>query len=269
MGEIMLTQNFLKSRTSTRDFKEEKLSNDLIEKLNKEMSDSALKHGEEDINFALLTNCEEVYQKLQGFAGYKGIMIKAPAYIALNTLNNKPETYVKAAYAMEELITKLNELSLGNCWITLSEVSEEIKKSALKYENGDVSILLAIGHPMDESLKEHKYYDRLANSDLVYLDNFNQAASDEDLEQRGLSSIFDYAKYAPSAYNSQPWRFLIQGDKLSIYIKDYAGTVNLIDAGIIMYYIDELGKTIASNSKWDINPVLDAKEYTFIASKNL
>ena len=54
-----------------------------------------------------------------------------------------------------------------------------------------------------------------------------------------------------------------------IYIKDYAGTVNLIDAGIIMYYIDELGKTIASNSKWDINPVLDAKEYTFIASKNL
>ena len=60
-----------------------------------------------------------------------------------------------------------------------------------------------------------------------------------------------------------------EDDKLSIYIKDYAGDVNLIDAGIIMYYIDELGKTISSNSKWDIKPVVDGKEYTYIASKNL
>ena len=240
MGEIMLTQNFLKSRTSTRDFKEDNLSSKVVEELNKEMEASAREHGKEDIKFLLLTEGDDVYQKLQGLAGYKGVMIKAPSYIALNTLNDKKETYVKAAYAMEELITKLNELDLGNCWITVSEVEEDIKK-----------------------------YDRLANSDLVYIDSFDNPASDEDLEQRGLNSIFDYAKYAPSAYNSQPWRFLIEDDKLSIYIKDYAGNVNLIDAGIIMYYIDELGKTISSNSKWDIKPVVDGKEYTYIASKNL
>lgn len=265
----MLTQNFLKSRTSTRDFKEDNLTAKVVEELLLEMDNSSLKHGKDDIKFLLLRDGDEICQKLQGLAGYKGVMIKAPSYIALNTLNDKPETYVEAAYAMEELITKLNELNLGNCWITVSEVEEDIKKSAFNYVKGDVSILLAIGYPLDDTLREHKYYDRLANSDLVYIDSFNQAASDEDLEQRGLSSIFDYAKYAPSAYNSQPWRFLIEDAKLSIYIKDYVGKVNLIDAGIIMYYIDELGKTISSNSKWDIKPVLDGSEYTYIASKNL
>lgn len=269
MGEIMLTQNFLKSRTSTRDFKEDNLSSKVVEELNKEMEASAEKYGKEDIKFLLLTDGDDVYQKLQGLAGYKGVMIKAPNYIALNTLNDKKETYVKAAYAMEELITKLNELDLGNCWITVSEVEEDVKKSAFNFTEGDVSILLAIGYPLDETVREHKYYDRLANSDLVYIDSFDNPASDEDLEQRGLNSIFDYAKYAPSAYNSQPWRFLIEDDKLSIYIKDYAGNVNLIDAGIIMYYIDELGKTISSNSKWDIKPLVDGSEYTYIASKNL
>ena len=92
---------------------------------------------------------------------------------------------------MEELITKLNELKLGNCWITVSEVEEDIKKSAFNYTEGDVSILLAIGYPIDDTVREHKYYDRLANSDLVYIDSFDNPASDEDLEQRGLC-IFDY-----------------------------------------------------------------------------
>ena len=36
-----------------------------------------------------------------------------------------------------------------------------------------------------------------------------------------------------------------------------------------MYYVDELGKSISSNSKWDIKPVLDDKEYTYIATKKL
>ncbi len=269
MGEIMLTQQFLKSRTSTRDFKEEKITNDVLEKISQALEASVDIYGKNDIKFILATNGDDVYQKLQGFAGYKGVMIKAPAYIALNTLNDNPATYVKAAYATEEIITKLNDLNLGNCWITVSEVAESVKKSSFNYEEGDVSILLAIGIPVDGSLREHRYDDRLANSDLVYIDNFNTKASDEELEQRGLNLIFDYAKFAPSAYNSQPWRFLIEDDNLSIYIKDYVGNVNLIDAGIIMYYVDELGKSISSNSKWDIKPVLDDKEYTYIATKKL
>lgn len=269
MGDIMLTQNFLKSRTSTRDFKEEKIQDITLEKLNKAMLKSVENHGKDDIKFILIENGEDVYQKLQGLAGYQGVMIDAPSYIALNTLNEEPATYVKAAYSMEELITTLNELKLGNCWITVADVDDETKKSALGYDKGDVSILLAIGYPVDGSVREHRYDDRLANSDLVFIDNLNTPASDEDLEQRGLNVIFDYAKYAPSAYNSQPWRFLVEDDNLSIYIKDFKGNVNLIDAGIIMYYVDELGKSISSNSNWDIKPFIDGSEYTYIATKKL
>ena len=266
----MLTQNFLKSRTSTRDFTLNKLGEDLLKKIRTEIDEKIItQEDRNDLNFIINTDGDSVYNALDGIAGYRGIMIKAPAYIALHTLNNKAETLVKASYKLEELITSLNELGLGNCWITLADVKDSVKESTFNYEDGDVSMLLAVGYPLDESVKEHRYDDRIGNSELVYIDDFDHPASDEDLEQRGLNNIFDYAKFAPSAYNSQPWRFLIVDDQLSIYIKNYSGNVNLIDAGIIMYYIDELGKSLAMQKGWDINPQISSDKYTYIATKKM
>ena len=265
----MLTTNFLKSRTSTRDYKDKNLDENTVKKIFEIVENEAEKLGKEDLSFLVNTDGESVYKALEGVAGYRGIMIKAPAYIALNALNDNPASIVKGAYGMEEIITRLNELGIGSCWITVSDVEKTVKQSAFNFTDGDVNLLLAVGYPLDDEVHQQKYDDRLATEDLVFLDDFDTQATDEDLEQRGLNDIFDYAKFAPSTHNEQPWRFVIVDDEINLYIKDFKGDVNLIDAGIIMYYIDELGKSFAMTSGWEVNPDISSDKYTYIATKKM
>jgi len=260
----MDTKNLLKFRTSTRDYKDEKLDEAIAKKVYEIVNDEAEKLGRENLAFLLNTDGESVYKALNGVAGYRGVMIKAPAYIALDARNNDPATIVKGAYGVEEIITKLHKLGLGTCWITVSEVDEVVKQNAFNYSEGDINILLAVGYPLDDERREHSYIDRGATEDLVFLGDFDTPATDEDLEQRGLNEIFNYAKFAPSANNAQPWRFLIVDDELSLYIEDYKGDVNLIDAGIMMYYIDELSKAYAMPLGFEVEPKIGSDKYTYI-----
>lgn len=269
MGENMLTTQFLKSRTSTRDFKDMNLRKEDLEKIDKIIDSEIIKLGKDDLAFIVQTNGEAVYKALDGKAGYRGIMIKAPAYLALNTLNDNPASLVKGAYGVEEIITELNNLGIGNCWITLEDVEESAKKSAFDYDKGDVRLLLAIGYPVDETIREHKFDDRKGIGEFVFVDELGRKATDEELEQRGLDEIFAYARFAPSAYNAQPWKFLVVEDLIKLYIEDYKGSVNLLDAGIIMYYLDKLGESISMGSNWDINPEINDDKYVYIASKQL
>lgn len=265
----MLTTNFLKTRTSTRDYKDKNLDENTTKKIFEIVEAEAEKLGKEDLSFLVNTDGESVYKSLEGVAGYRGIMIKAPAYIALNTLNNNPASIVKGAYGMEEIITRLNELGLGSCWITVSDVETTVKQSAFNFTDGDVNLLLAVGYPLNDEVRQQRYDDRKPTEDLVFLGDFDTQATDEDLEQRGLNDIFDYAKFAPSTHNEQPWRFVIVDDEINLYIEDFKGDVNLIDAGIIMYYIDELGKSLAMASGWDVKPEISSDKYTYIATKKM
>ena len=260
----MDTKNLLKFRTSTRDYKDEKLDEDITKKVYEIVNNEAEKLGKQNLAFLLNTDGESVYKALNGVAGYRGVMIKAPAYIALDARNNDPATIVKGAYGVEELITKLDKLGLGTCWVTVSEVDEAVKQNAFNYSEGDINILLAVGYPLDDQKHEHSFKDRGATEDLVFLGDFDTPATDEDLEQRGLNEIFNYAKFAPSANNAQPWRFLIVDDELSLYIEDYKGDVNLIDAGIMMYYIDELSKAYAMPLGFEVEPKIGSDKYTYI-----
>ena len=36
-----------------------------------------------------------------------------------------------------------------------------------------------------------------------------------------------------------------------------------------MYYIDELGKSLAMTSGWDVNPEISSDKYTYIATKKM
>lgn len=269
MGDNMLTTQFLKSRTSTRDFKEMDLKADVLEKIDKIIDSEIIKLGKDDLAFIIQTDGESVYKALDGLAGYMGVMIEAPAYLALNTLNDNPASLVKGAYGVEELITEFNQMGLGTCWITVNDVDENIKKSIFNYDKGEVNLLLAIGYPVDETVREHKFDDRKGMGEFVFLDKLGKKASHEDLEQRGLDEIFSYARFAPSAFNAQPWRFVIIDDVIKLYIEDYKGSVNLLDAGIIMYYIDKLGESISMGSEWKIEPEINDDKYVYIAEKTL
>ncbi|MDU5913042.1 MAG: nitroreductase family protein [Anaerococcus vaginalis] len=265
----MLTTNFLKTRTSTRDFKDQDVDETKIKKIHQIITEIQNRFGESDLNYKVNENGEEVYFKLKGNAGYKGVMIKAPLYVALEIKNNNKNALVKGAYGLEELITKLEEEGLGSCYVTVSGVSDDILKSAFVNAEGKIMSILAIGEASKEEVREHRYDDRKGVNEFVFIDSLDNKASLEELEQRGLDDLFSYLRFAPSSYNSQPWRFVLVDNLVKLYLEDYKYEANLVDAGIVMYYFDQLTKDISINSNWDVDVKLDQEKFQFIAQKEL
>lgn len=70
-------------------------------------------------------------------------------------------------------------MGLGTCWIIVNDVDENIKKSILNYDKGEVNLLLAIGYPVDETVREHKFDDRKGQESLGLLDKLGKKASHE------------------------------------------------------------------------------------------
>lgn len=266
----MLTTNFLQTRTSTREFKEDEIEVSKLNKIYEYIEDIKSSLEEDDLDFEIDKNGNEVYEKLKGKAGYNGVMIKAPIYVGLAVKNKNEKALVKGAYGIEDLITKLNEADLDSCWISVDNASEEDLNSAFLDAKGDIKSILAIGEAVDEEKKEHRYDDRKGINEFVFINDLEHKASVEDLEQRGMDDLFSYLRFAPSSYNFQPWRFVLVDNFVELYIEDYKDELNLVDAGIVMYYFDQLTKDLSVvNSLWDIKPKLDNSKYVFIAKKEL
>ena len=76
-------------------------------------------------------------------------------------------------------------------------------------------------------------------------------------------------RFAPSTKNEQPWRFVLNDDDFDLYIKDYKGIENLIDAGIVMYYYTELANYNNIDANWIVKEELNDKDNCkYIASVN-
>ena len=78
--------------------------------------------------------------------------------------------------------------------------------------------------------------------------------------------IFYYVRFSPSTKNLQPWRFLIKDSKVSFLLryKDWYDSI-LIDAGIAMYYFEQLAHYDGLTSKWELVEAeeVETPDYTY------
>lgn len=267
--------NFLKDRKSVRDFKNKRVKKDLLEEIK-----SYFKEFEEDesgigFEFVLYEDGKKVFESLSGIGGYAGVMIESPHYIGLKLLDGSKNSEIYGAYYMEKLITKLTNLNLGSCWISLAGVDPKIKEILFDLEDEGMDYLLAIGHPARKNpFKSEATSSRLGVDDIVFDGEIGNPIDLDELEYRGLDDLFYYIRFAPSGYNSQPWRFILEEDKLSLLLAYSAeDELNLTDAGIIMYYFENLVKALGIENSWELvnkSDIVDGNwRYRYIGEYNL
>lgn len=264
----MKIREFMELRQSTREYKDSKLKKKEIAEVQNILKEVNDKANEFNVEFNLYID-EEIFNSLEGEGGYSGVMIKAPAYISLNMKELSDEAYIYGAYYLEDIIGKLSMMEFGTCWISLFSVDEELKKKVFN-TNDTIDFILAFGKPTHKSiLDEDQYSNRASVEDLVFFDDFNNNATIEKLENYGLDEIFYYLRFAPSAFNKQPWRFLIKDGKIDLYIENYKGNVNLTDSGIVMYYYEKLAELMGITATWDLEatPVVETDK-KFIGRTN-
>lgn len=249
----MIMSNFLKTRKSVRDFKRKKISDEKLDEVRKILQEIVKEEDlKEKIEFRLYENGDYIYYNLQGVSGYAGVMIESPHYIAIDLKDEDEKTKIFEGYYSEKLVTELNQIGIETCWITVNDIDETVKKRTFGDFSNNISYILAIGHSKARNpFLQEPFSERLGLEDIIYDRTLGKHLDIDDLERRGLGDIFFYIRFAPSTKNLQPWRFIIEDDKVELYIKYIEGEeLLLVDAGIIMYYFETLAQYLGIRNKW-------------------
>ncbi len=256
----LLMNNFLRNRKSVRDFKDKKMKDEMLGEIKGYCNQLRGEIAKEGFEFLLFEDGERIYKSLEGIGGYAGVMIKSPHYIGLNIKDNRDESLIYGAYFMENLITKLTDLNIGSCWISLKGVDEKTKKDLFQTTDGNIDYLLAIGHPVPKNpFVGDSTSSRIGVEDIVFKDEIGKSMDLGELESRGLDDLFYYIRFAPSSHNKQPWRFILKDDRVVLLLAHSPEEKpNLADAGIIMYYFENLAQAIGIDNRWNL---LDNEDY--------
>lgn len=272
----MLMNKFLEDRASTREFQKKEVKGDIINRIKEDISFIEQEEGSSNIEFRLYEYGKNISDNLKNKAGYAGVMIESPHYIALVEKNDDDMTKISGAYHMEKLVTRLNSYDLGTCWISVNSLDEQSKEKTFGEVEGDINFILAFGYSKSKRPYQQKVVsEKISVEELVFKDQICKNSLADDLEAQGLVDLFYYVRYAPSKKNLQPWRFLLEeGGKVTLLLgyEKWEDSL-LIDAGVIMYYFDELAKRQGSRNKWQlIEPKEEeacGKKYRYIAQYQL
>lgn len=257
----------VEKRHSTRDFKHYPLTDEdkrYLDGLWESPPDLIKTSG---VEFKFIENGFELAPKLEGLAGYFGIMIHAPHYYAVYA-DAHDLSYKLAGYIGEWFILKAIKRDLGFCWIEVKD-TESLKVNLGIHSPKEIVALIAIGYPKREfkqstiyassrpgnlsTLTELGYPNIDIKADqgparahksimeMTHFDSFNDVPSLNKIEQYGLNRPIFYMRYAPSYKNLQPWHFLIQSGNIYMimYQPDFVPeSIKCLDAGIGMLYFE-------------------------------
>lgn len=226
--------NIIYGRKSIRKYSDENLSSKLLEQI-LNMANSSQRLYDIDMQVHLAEDGKSIYNILKGIVGNYG-KVYAPHYLVV-TSEHKEGCFENVGFSLEPVILKLTSMGIGTCWVGIP-VNEEGLKNIVNYgDNQHHVILIAFGYPLDKDrLLRTNPYQRKQLSEII------EGQTDEM-----LTKILDSARVAPSAMNSQPWRFVVDGDIIHLYIvnssiltklsNNHLAIMNRIDAGIALSHI--------------------------------
>ena len=144
----------------------------------------------------------EIIDNTKKKADLKGLWkVEAPYYMAV--YSETEEGFEKnAGYVMEQMILYLTAKGLGSCYLGSVKPRQMIK-------NGKKFVMLvAFGYAEGRLYRE---------SPLAKRHPLNQLCIFKEEAGEQMKTILKAARLAPSAYNSQPWRFIVYADRLYVF----------------------------------------------------
>lgn len=221
-------------RHSTRMFNMEPLDEKSLERVREVILNPPNLFEALKVTFTLIEDGQEFSEKSSGIIGAYN-KIKAPHFLVL-TVEEKPGHRQAAGYSLAHVILLLNDLGIGTC-VTYPNVDKSIILKYMDIHEGDVPILfIPFGTPANptELYQKPDPSKRRPLKDLIV----------EGPVKRKYKYILEAARLAPSSFNTQPWRFAVNNNKIHLlriklgFIKNKLfSSSNKIDMGIALAYM--------------------------------
>ncbi|MFW6197156.1 MAG: nitroreductase family protein [Thermoplasmatota archaeon] len=221
-------------RRSVRKYSDEKLSSSLLNKLDKYTEELNKLYEDIDIDVHIVKDGSKIQNIMSGIIGSYG-KIRAPHYMII-TSEQKDGYLENVGFALEPVILKLTTAKIGTCWIGGHVPKDRLEDILDIKESHEAVIVISLGYAENNPLRDRKQAKRKSISDITV----------GNLEE-GWKEMIESARFAPSAVNSQPWRFKSDKNKLHAYsvkrsrftkmIASDLHLLNRIDVGIALSHI--------------------------------
>ncbi|ARC85446.1 nitroreductase family protein [Clostridium argentinense CDC 2741] len=242
-------------RCSIRKYKLEPLASSILKEV-EEYTHIIPKLSDIDMKIHIVEDGKKIQDISKGIIGSYG-KIKAPHYLVV-TSEEKPGYMENVGYSLEHLVLKLTTLNLGTCWIG-GFIKKELLTNVIEMPNNHVAVIvISFGYPLhyeDATPKklEDNLIDTIGFNPNRETDIPSKLAS--SAKRKALSEIIDCnltedwleimnaVRHAPSAINSQPWRFFKKDNIIHMYrikrgkIAKNLDHINKIDSGIALCHL--------------------------------
>jgi nitroreductase len=177
--------------------------------------------------------------------GTYGFVKNAPSFFG-GVIKNTFEAIIDYGYLFEHIILELTKKEYGTVWL-----GGTFSRSAFQSQVGDNEVIPAIspvGYPEEKlSLMEKairlsiKADRRKPIEELFFIKDFQNPIQ----ENHHYMKYLELVRLAPSASNKQPWRVIVQENKIHFYLErtqNYAQTIPFVmqalDMGIAIYHFE-------------------------------
>lgn len=215
----MNTFDAIFSRRSVRHFRNEKLEWEVISDILEYANKLPMLIEGISVEFKLVSNIEAK----QGFRG--PFSVKAPYYLCVSS-EDKEDYLLNAGYLMQQMDLYITSKGLGACFVGVGPGSA--LKSTMKYK---YVIALAFGKGASELYRDSSKAKRLPEKELIV---YKEEVTPD------IKQVLAAARLAPSAYNNQPWRFVVYNKRIHVFstknlkIARILDSKKMIDMGIMM-----------------------------------
>ncbi|MFP4001141.1 MAG: nitroreductase family protein [Thermoplasmata archaeon] len=228
-------------RKSVRKYSSQGLSDEDLADIKKKIEDLDPLNEDIDSEIYLAKEGERVQKTFSGLKS-KVAKVEAPYYL-LGTSEEKEGYLVNMGFLLEGSVLYLTERKLGSCWLGAG-LNEDLLKEVYDLEYGLV-IMVAFGDSEEgkKNLREHPEKAKRKSLSEIVLNDLSEVPDD-------WRKIIDAVKMAPSALNSQPWRFYFDESGTHLFIKKGGifkslvrkvtdlKRLNRIDAGIALKHLE-------------------------------
>ncbi len=208
------------SRKSIRSFYQETIDWEVIEDILRFADSLPMLTKDIKVEFKLISNIEQN----QGFNS--PFAVRAPYYICLSS-EKKDDYLLNAGYLMQQLSLYIETKELGTCFLGAASPGWGLKKTM----TFDYVITLAFGKSKVPLYRDPFLAKRSPEKELVVYKE--EAPAD-------VRKMLDAARLAPSAYNGQPWRFVVYKNRIHVFVKKNPwfakplDKLKMIDMGIML-----------------------------------
>ena len=209
-------------RISVRTYQKKLLETKDVEFVKEVLSKASHIEGPFHHSFDFFLHMQETLEDETKKVGTYGYITNGFAFIGAS-IPKDARALVDYGYVFEKIILQLHEAGFGTCW--LGGTFDRNDFSVYKKDNEIIPAISPVGYPKSQSLKEKALRmvvgsnKRISFDKFIFIKDFNHPYQESDQISELTNLGLQYLQAAPSASNKQPWRVIVEANRIHLYLE--------------------------------------------------